>query len=52
MKACRRNGYDFISLEKNNARVQQMNFHLGEFYYRKQNFPDAAKYYEDAVLPT
>ena len=41
---------DFIALEKNNARVQQMNFHLGEFYYRKQNFPDAAKYYEDAGI--
>jgi TolA-binding protein len=41
---------DFIELEKNNARVQQMNFHLGEFYYRKQNFPDAAKYYEEAGI--
>ena len=27
-----------------------MNFHLGEFYYRKQNFPDAAKYYEEAGI--
>src|SRR6478752_78678 len=41
---------DFIELEENNARVQQMNFHLGEFYYRKQNFPDAAKYYEEAGI--
>ena len=41
---------DFIELEKNNARVQQMNFHLGEFYYRKQNFADAAKYYEEAGI--
>src|SRR4029453_11134521 len=41
---------DFIELEENNTRVQQMNFHLGEFYYRKQNFADAAKYYEDAGI--
>ena len=41
---------DFIELEKNNARVQQMNFHLGEFHYRQQNFADAAKYYEDAGI--
>ena len=41
---------DYIELEENNARVQQMNFHLGEFYYRKQNFADAAKYYEEAGI--
>ena len=41
---------DYIELEKNNARVQQMNFHLGEFYYRQQKFADAAKYYEDAGI--
>ncbi len=41
---------DFIELEKNNARVQQMNFHLGEFYYRQEKFADAAKYYEDAGI--
>jgi TolA-binding protein len=41
---------DFISLEKNNARVQQMNFHLAEYFFRQQNFADAAKYYEDAGI--
>ena len=41
---------NYIELEKNNPRVQQMNFHLGEFYYRHQQFADAAKYYEDAGI--
>ena len=41
---------DFIELEENNARVQQMNFHLGEFYYRRQDFANATKYYEDAGI--
>lgn len=41
---------DYVELEKNNARVQQMNFHLGEFYYRQQKFADAAKYYEEAGI--
>jgi len=41
---------NYIELEKNNPRVQQMNFHLGEFYYRHQQFADAARYYEDAGI--
>jgi TolA-binding protein len=41
---------NYIELEKNNARTQQMNFHLGEFFYRQQKFADAAKYYEDAGI--
>jgi TolA-binding protein len=41
---------NYIELEKNNPRVQQMNFHLGEYYYRLQNFADATKYYEDAGI--
>jgi TolA-binding protein len=40
----------FIELEKNNARVQQMNFHLGEFYFRQQSFAHAARYYEEAGI--
>jgi TolA-binding protein len=40
----------FIDLEKNNPRVQQMNYHLGEFYFAHQNFADAAKYYEEASI--
>ena len=41
---------NYIELEKNNPRVQQMNFHLGEFYYREQKFADAVKYYEEAGI--
>jgi TolA-binding protein len=41
---------EYIELEKNNARVQQMNFQLGEFYFRQQNFADATKYYESAGI--
>jgi TolA-binding protein len=37
---------EYIELEKNNARVQQMNFHLGEYYFRQQKFADAAQLYE------
>src|ERR1043165_5816287 len=37
---------DFIEFEKNNARVEMMNFHLAEYYYRKQNFGEAARLYE------
>lgn len=36
----------YIDLEKNTARVQMMSFHLGEYYYRKQQFADAAQQYE------
>src|SRR5215831_3739451 len=28
----------YINYEKNIARVQMMSFHLGEYYYRKQDF--------------
>src|SRR5215204_1437236 len=42
---------DFIWLEENNARVQQMNFHLAEFYYHRQDFANATQYYEDAGIP-
>ncbi len=41
---------DFIDLEKNTARVQMMNFHLGEYYYRQQNFIKAVYCYEQANL--
>ena len=37
---------EYIELEKNNARVQQMNFHLAEYYFRQQKFGDAAQLYE------
>ncbi len=35
----------FIELENNTARVQMMSYHLGEYYYRKQDFGNAQKYY-------
>ena len=41
---------EYIDLEKNNPRIQQMNYHLGEFYFRQQNFADATKYYEEAGI--
>src|SRR5215813_13320280 len=37
---------DYIDLEKNTARVQMMSFHLGEYYFRKQDFPKAAEQFE------
>lgn len=36
----------YIGGTRNNARVQQLNFHLGEYYFRKQQFATALPYYE------
>lgn len=36
----------FIELENNIARIQMMNFQLGEYYYRKQEFGNAQSYYQ------
>ncbi len=41
---------EYIDLQKNTTRVQMMNFHLGEYYFRNQQFPDATLYYEQANL--
>ena len=41
---------NYIDLEKNNARVQQMNFQLGEYYYRQEKFPEATERYEQANI--
>ena len=41
---------EFIDLEKNNARVHQMNFHLGEYYFRHEKFADAIERYEAANI--
>ena len=41
---------DYIDLEKNNARVQQMEFHLAEYYYRKQDFVNASQLYEQTSI--
>jgi tetratricopeptide (TPR) repeat protein len=41
---------NYIDLEKNNARVQQLNFHLGEYYYRQEKFAEAVQLYEQANI--
>lgn len=40
----------FIEIEKNNARVQMMNFHLAEYYFRTEKFADAVQHYEQANI--
>lgn len=40
----------YIDLEKNTTRVQMMNFHLGEYYFRQQKFTDAANRYEQTDI--
>ena len=40
----------YINIEKNTPRVQMMSFHLGEYYYRQQNFADAAQQYEQTNI--
>ena len=44
------NALDYVHLTKNNARVQMMNFHLAEFYFRRQEFADAVALYEGANI--
>lgn len=41
---------EYIDLEKNNPRIQQMNFHLAEYYFRSEDFADAASHYEMANI--
>ncbi len=36
----------FIELEKNNPRTQMMNFHLGDYYFRNQDFANAVQRFE------
>src|SRR4030095_7947009 len=40
----------YITYEKNNPRVQQMNFHLGAYYFRQQKFTEAAEQYEKSNI--
>lgn len=40
----------FIAVTKNNARVQMMNFHLAEYFFRQQRFSDAVGLYENANI--
>ncbi len=41
---------EYIAVTRNNARVQMMNFHLAEFYFRKHQFSDAVGLYEKANI--
>jgi TolA-binding protein len=41
---------EYIDLEKNDARVQMMNYHLAEYYFRSQNFAEAASRYEQTNI--
>jgi len=37
---------DYIKLEKNQARVEMMSYHLAEYYFRKEEFTEAIPLYE------
>ncbi|MEP6513221.1 MAG: tetratricopeptide repeat protein [Parafilimonas sp.] len=39
---------EFIDLEHHEPRIQMMSYHLGEYYYKTQDFTNALKYYEQA----
>lgn len=41
---------DYTDLEKNTARVQMMNYHLGEYYFRRQDFRKATDRYEQTNI--
>ncbi|MEO5591705.1 MAG: tetratricopeptide repeat protein [Chitinophagaceae bacterium] len=41
---------DFIAIEDNVARVQMMNFHLAEYYFRKRDFDQAIANYEKTSI--
>lgn len=40
----------YIDVEKNDTRVQMMNFHLGEYYFRQENFGEAANRFEQTNI--
>jgi tetratricopeptide (TPR) repeat protein len=40
----------FIEVEKNNPRVEMMSYHLGEFYFRNNQFPAAVDQYEQTSI--
>ncbi len=37
---------EFIKLEHNTPRKQMMSYHVGEYYFKKQDFAEALVYYE------
>lgn len=40
----------YIDVEKNNARVQMMNYHLGEYLFRQERFTEAATRFEQTNI--
>lgn len=40
----------YIDQEKNASRVQMMNYHLGEYYFRRQKFSEAVSRYEQTNI--
>ncbi len=40
----------YINVAKNNPRVQMMNFHLAEYYFRLQRFNEAVELYEQSNI--
>lgn len=41
---------EYIEVEKNSARTQMMNFHLGEYYFRTESFSAAIQRYEQTAI--
>jgi TolA-binding protein len=41
---------EYIEVTKNNPRVQMMNFHLAEYYFRQEDYAEAARRYEEANI--
>lgn len=41
---------EYIAVTKNNARVQMMNFHLAEYYFREQRLNEAGELYEQSNI--
>lgn len=41
---------EFVDLEHNTPRMQMMNYHLAEYYFRVQDFDNALTYYENAAV--
>lgn len=41
---------EFITVVHNMPRTQQLSFHLGNYYFRKQQFIDALEFYEKAEI--
>ncbi len=41
---------EYIDVEKNTARTQMMNFHLGEYLFRTERFAEAVQRYEQTAI--